>query len=112
MSTTTATTTDAAGFDAENATTMTGDFLKRLGYKGKWMPMKVTLDGELYVVEMMFQKLSAKVQINSKTKEIKEYELQEGEGASSSFFKSKGRIVLLVAAISIAIALVKFLGVL
>jgi hypothetical protein len=35
------------------------------------MPMKVSLDGELYVVEMMLQKLSAKVQINSKTKEIR-----------------------------------------
>ena len=97
-------------FDAENATSLTADFLKRLGYKGSWLPMKVTLDGELYVVEMIFKKLTAKVQINSKTKEIKEYEFQEGE-AGNSFLKSKGKIIFLVAAISIAIVVTKLLGI-
>ena len=103
--------TEVSRVDAENATSLTADFLKRLGYKGSWLPMKVSLDGELYVVEMMFQKLTAKVQINSKTKEIKEYELQEGEGASNSLFKSKGKIIFLVAAISITIAVVKLIGI-
>ena len=98
-------------FDAENATAMTTDFLKRLGYKGTWLPMKVSLDGEFYVVEMMFQKSTAKVQINSKTKEIREYEFQEGEGETNSLFKSKGKLIFLVAAISIGIAVVKLLGV-
>ena len=98
-------------FDAENATNMTADFLKRLGYKGSWLPIKVSLDGELYVVEMMFQKLSAKVQINYKTKEIKEYELQQGEGESGGFGKSKGIIIFLVAAISIGVVFVKLIGV-
>jgi len=90
---------------------MTADFLKRLGYKGSWLPMKVSLDGELYVVEMMFQKLTAKVQINSKTKEIKEYELQEGEAAQTGFFKSKGLIFLVVGA-SVAVVAAALLGVL
>jgi len=98
-------------FDAENATAMTTDFLKRLGYKGSWLPMKVSLDGEFYVVEMMFQKSTAKVQINSKTKEIREYEFQEGEGETNSLFKSKGKLIFLVAAISIGIVVVKLLGV-
>ena len=40
-------------FDTENGTALTADFLKRLGYKGSWVPMKVSLDGELYVVEIM-----------------------------------------------------------
>jgi len=71
-------TADVSRLDAENATTLAVGFLKRIGYKRKWVPMKVSLDGELYIVEMMFQKLNAKVQINSKTKEIREYELQEG----------------------------------
>jgi hypothetical protein len=97
-------------FDAENATAMTVDFLKRLGYKGNWVPMKVSLDGELYVVEMMFQKLSTKVQINSSTKEIKEYEFQQGEGESGGFAKSKGKIIFLIAAISIGIAAAKLIG--
>lgn len=98
-------------FDAENATSLTADFLKRLGYKETWKPMKVSLDGELYIVEMMFQKLSAKVQINSKTKEIKEYEFQQGEAEQGGFAKSKGKIIFLVAAISIAIVAVKLMGV-
>ncbi len=96
-------------FDAENATTLTADFLKRLGYKGSWLPMKVSLDGELYVVEMMFQKLTAKVQINSKTKEIREYEFQEGESSANSIPKAK--LVFLVAMISVGVAVVKLLGI-
>ncbi len=97
-------------FDAENATALTNDFLKRLGYKGSWLPMKVSLDGELYVVEMMFHKLTAKVQINYKTKEIKEYEFQEGEAQTNSLFKSKGKLIFLVAVVSVAVVMVKLLG--
>jgi hypothetical protein len=89
---------------------VTADFLKRPRYKGSWPPMKVSLDGKLYIVEMMLQKLTAKVQINSKTKEIKEYELQQGEAASNSLAKSKG-IIVLVAIVSISVAVAKMLGV-
>jgi hypothetical protein len=102
---------DISRFDAENATALTADFLKRLGYKGSWVPMKVSLDGELYVVEMIFQKLSAKVQINSKTKEIKEYEFQKGEGESGGFAKSKGKLMFLIAVISISLVAVKLIGI-
>ncbi len=98
-------------FDAEKATSLTVDFLKRLGYKGSWLPMKVSLEGELYVVEMVFQKLSAKVQINFNTKEIKEYEFQQGEAETGGFAKSKGKIIFLIAAISIGIVAVKLMGV-
>jgi hypothetical protein len=69
---------EVSRFDAENATAMTADFLKRLGYKGNWLPMKVALDGE---------------------------------AATNSLFKSKGKIIFLVAAISIAVVIVKLLGV-
>ena len=57
----------------------------------------------------MFQKLTAKVQINSTTKEIKEYELQEGEAAQTSFFKSKG-LMFLVVETSIAVAVAPLLA--
>jgi hypothetical protein len=98
-------------FDAENATAMTIDFLKRLGYKQIWQPMKVSLDGELYIVEMMFHTLNAKVQINSKTKEIKEYEFQGGEPAGGkTFFQSK-LMMLIVAGIPTAILALKLIGV-
>jgi hypothetical protein len=97
-------------FDAENATALTADFLKRLGYKGSWLPMKVSVDGELFIVEMMFQKKNAKVQINSKTKEITEYEFQEEEAQSNPIFKSKA-MLLLIAAVPIAIVFLKVLQV-
>ncbi len=97
-------------FDAENATAMTADFLKRLGYRGSWLPMKVSLDGELYVVEMMLQKLNAKVQINSKTKEIKEYEFQKSEEEKGGMF-SKGKIMLIAIIIPVAVVMMKVLGV-
>jgi hypothetical protein len=97
-------------FDAENATAMTADFLKRLGYKGNWSPMKVALEGELYVVEMMFQKLSAKVQINTQTKEIKEYEFQQGETVQGGLF-SKSKIMFLITAMSLALMVTKLIGV-
>jgi hypothetical protein len=97
-------------FDAENATSTTIAFLDRLGYKGKWLPLKVSLDGELYVVEMMLQKKTAKVQINSSTKDIKEYEFQETDTESKSPLKSKGPLFL-VAIIGIAVLAAKLLGV-
>ena len=100
----------ATSFDAENATSMTADFLKRLGYKQSFRPMKVSLDGELYIVEMMFQTLSAKVQINSKTKEIKEYEFQGGETTGGkSIFQSK-LMMLIMAAVPTAILALKLIG--
>lgn len=97
-------------FDAENATTLTADFLKRLGYRGSWLPMKVSLDGELFVVEMMLQRLTAKVQIHSQTKEIKEYEVQQSETESGGLLKSK-KLFLIVAIVPIAVVLMKVLGV-
>jgi len=101
---------EVSRFDAENATALTIDFLKRLGYKGSWLPLKVSLDGELYIVEMMYQRQTAKVQINSKTKEIKEYEFQETEAENPSFLKSKG-LIFLIAAASAAVAVLKLIGV-
>jgi hypothetical protein len=98
-------------FDAENATSLTADFLKRLGYKGTWTPMKVSLDGELYIVEMKLQKLSTKVQINSKTKEVKEYEFQQGEEESGGLAKSKGKIMFLITIASIGVMVAKVLSV-
>jgi hypothetical protein len=103
-------TTEISRFNAENATSLTISFLDRLGYKGKWLPLKVSLDGEVYIVEMAQQKKTAKVQINSSTKDIKEYEFQENETESKSPIKSKG-LIFLVAVIGIAALSAKFLGV-
>jgi hypothetical protein len=106
----TATGEEVSRFDAENATSHTVDFLKRLGYKQSWQPMKVSMDGDLYIVEMMFQKLTAKVQINSKTKEVKEYELQENQEEKTSFLSSR-KLLFIVAGALAAVIVLQFLGV-
>jgi hypothetical protein len=56
------------------------------------------------------RKSTAKVQqINSTTKEIWEYEFQEGEGASKGGFL-KEKLIFLIATVGISIAVVKLLG--
>jgi hypothetical protein len=64
-------------FDIENAIALATDSLRHLGLKNKIQPLKVSLDGELYVVELSLQNKTAKVSVNTKTKEVKEYEIQE-----------------------------------
>jgi hypothetical protein len=98
-------------FDAEKATNVVVDFLKRLGYKETWLPMKVSVDGELYVVEMTTPKSTAKVQIDSTTSEIREYEFQKNEEEEQpSFFKSK-KFLIVIVGMAIAVAAMKGLGV-
>ena len=98
-------------FDAEKATTFTADFLKRLGYTRGLRAIKVSLEEEVFVVEMGLEKKTAKVQVHSKTKEIKEYEIQDGEAPNVSLF-SRIRIPIIIASsIAAAIVLLKLMGV-
>jgi len=90
--------------NAEWATSLAEDFLKRLGYKRGLLPKKVSLAGEKYVVEVELKKRTAKVQIDTKTREIKEYEIQEAE--TESFFSLSRRNTLLIFGVSAAIVAV------
>jgi hypothetical protein len=114
MSTTTieetAATLEVSRFDAENATGHAVDFLKRLGYKGNWLPLKVSLEGEVYVVEMSLRNKTAKVQIDSASKDIKEYELQDSDTQSKSPLKSKA-LLFVIALVGIGVVASKLLGV-
>ena len=64
-------------FESEKATALAMDSLKRLGFENEIMPMKVTPDGELYSVELILRDKTAKVLVDTKSKEVKEYEIQE-----------------------------------
>ena len=67
----------------------------------------MSLTGEKYLVEVEFKKRTAKVQIDTKTREIKEYEIQEAE-TGSGFSLSKRKMLIIsgaAAAIIIVIAL-------
>ncbi len=98
--------------NAEWATSLAEDFLKRLGYKHGLLPKKVTLAGEKYLVEFDIDRRTAKVQIDTKTREIKEYEIQEAE-TNEGFSLSRKRILLIAgasAAASITVIALKLLG--
>lgn len=64
-------------FESEKAMTLATDSLRRLGFKNKIMPLKVASEGELYSVELDLQDKTAKVLVDTKLKEVKEYEIQE-----------------------------------
>lgn len=95
--------------NAEWATSLAEDFLKRLGYKRGLLPKKVSLTGEKYVVELELRKRTAKVQIDTKTREIKEYEIQETETASGFSLSRRNMLLMLgVSAAVIVVVVLKF----
>ena len=97
-------------FNAENATSVATDFLKRLGYKRGLLPKKVSLAEQVYVVEIDLERKNAKIQVDSRTKEIREYEISESEN-SVGFFQSKGKLILVVIPIIAVVAGLKLMNV-
>jgi hypothetical protein len=106
----TAATTEVSRFNAENATSLATDFLKRLGYKKGLRATKVSLAEEIYVVEMVLEGRTAKVNIDFNTKEVKEYEIQEAEENSGFSFDKWKRPLLLVAVIGAVIVVLKLVN--
>ena len=87
--------------NAEAVTTMTTAFLKRLGHKGSLKPKRVSLEGEVYTVEVETKKFTAVVHVGAETREIKEYDVQPkgGEGSFVSFSPKFLLTVFIVSAI-------------
>lgn len=101
---------DASWFNAENAAHSAVDFMKRLGYEQGQFPTKVFLDGENNVVELSLQKGTARVQINTKTGEVKEYEVQEAE-MKQGFFTTKRKVLLFVSSIVAVATVLKLMNI-
>jgi hypothetical protein len=90
---------------AEETAFLAAAFLKRLGYAHGRVPTKISLEGENEVVELGVPEGTARIQIDTKTKAVKEYEIQETE-MQQGFFKSKRKLLLLASLIiAIAVAL-------
>ena len=87
--------------NAEVVTTMTTSFLKRLGHKSGLKPKRVSLEGDVYTVEVETKKFTAIVQVSAETREIKEYDVQPKteEGFLASFSPKTLLIVLGISAI-------------
>ena len=97
-------------FKAEKTTHLATDFMSRLGYKKDQFPTKLSLDGETNVVEIKLHKGTARVQIDTKTKEVKEYEIQEEE-PEEGWFTSKRKILFLLSSIATIIVILKLINI-
>jgi len=94
--------------NAEAVTTMTTAFLKRLGHKGGLKPKRVSLEGEVYTVEVETKKFTAVVRVDAETREIKEYDVQpRGEEGSFSF---SPKLLLTVFVVSTIVNVVLYFG--
>jgi hypothetical protein len=96
--------------NAENVTQLATDLMTRLGYKQGQFPTKLFVEGETDVVELKLQKGTARVQIDTKTKEVKEYEIQEAE-AQEGFFTSKRKILLFLSSIAAIVVILKLVNI-
>jgi hypothetical protein len=97
-------------FNAEKATHLASDFLKRLGYRQRQFPTKAYVEGEVNVVELSLQKGTAIVQIDTNTKEVKGYEIQEAEAPQHTFL-SKGKILFFLCSVVIVAISLKLMNI-
>lgn len=88
--------------NAEAVTTMSAAFLKRIGHKGSLKPKRVSLEGDLYTVEVEMKRFTATVKVDVKTHEIKEYDVQP-RSEESSFGSFSPKFLLTVMAVSGAV---------
>ncbi len=98
--------------NAEEVTLIATRFLRRLGNKHGLKPIKASLQGERYVVEVGLKKKVATVQIDAINEEIKEYEIKEKvKEASPSFSFTRKNILLICGIVAISIFVSGLLGV-
>jgi hypothetical protein len=93
-------------FTAENATNVATNFMARLGYRQCQFPTKLYVDGETDVVELQLPEGIARVQIDTHTRQVKGYEIQEAE-AEEGFFTSRRKLLLLISSIVVITAVLK-----
>lgn len=92
----------ARALNAENVTNIALSFLKRIGNKSGLKPKRVTLEENLYVVEVEMKKFSAVVRVDSESHEIRGYEIQPKAEESSSVSISP-KILLVMFGVSAAV---------
>jgi hypothetical protein len=94
--------------DAEEVTTIATTFLKRIGHRGNLNPKRVSVEEDLFTVEVEMKKFSATVKISALTREIREYDVQpKSEEAPSSF---SPKLIMTVAIISAIVCVGLYFG--
>ena len=96
---------EAKGLNAEAVTTMTSEFLGRIGHKGAVKPKRVSLESEIYTVEVELKKFTATVKVDTKTQEIVEYDVQpkSEEGSTMPSIKSLLPLIVVSSIVTIGI---------
>ena len=98
--------------NAEEVTLIATRFLRRMGNKHGLKPIRASLQGERYVVEVGLKKKTATVQIDATSEEIKEYEIKEKvKETSSSFPLTRKNILLICGIVAVSIFVSGLLGV-
>jgi len=93
---------EARLLNAEEATLIATNFLRRLGNKHSLKPIKASLQEERYIVEIGLKKKVATVQVDATNEEIKEYEIQAVVEESKSSFSLTRKNILLLCGIVVA----------
>jgi len=93
---------EARLLNAEEATLIATNFLRRLGNKNSLKPIKASLQEERYIVEIGLKKKVATVQVDATNEEIKEYEIQAVVEESKSSFSLTRKNILLLCGIVVA----------
>ena len=98
--------------NAEEVTLIATRFLRRMGNKHGLKPIRASLQGERYVVEVGLKKKIATVQIDATNEEIKEYEIKEKvKETSPSFPLTRKNILLICGIVAVSIFVSGLLGV-
>jgi hypothetical protein len=83
--------------NAEAVTSMSASFLKRIGHKGSLKPKRVSVEGDLYTVEVEMKQFTATVKVDSTTRQIKEYDVQpKGEESSLASLSPKTLLTMII----------------
>ena len=94
--------------DAEEVTTIATIFLRRIGHKGKLNPKRVSMEEDLFTVEVEMKKFTAVVKISVLTREIKEFDVTPKSEEGSSSFNPK--FIITVSIISAVVCAALYFG--
>lgn len=92
--------------NAEAVTAMAAEFLTRIGHKGGLKPKRVSLEGDLYTVEIEMKQFSATVKVDTVARQIKEYDVQpKSEESGLSTLAPKTLITMIVVSAMVNVGL-------
>jgi len=85
---------------------MASTFLKRIGYKGGIKPKRVSLESDLYTVELEMSKFTATVKVDVLVQKIKEYDVQpKSEESALATLSPKTLIMMIVVSAIVTVGL-------